>query len=126
MITADQTAARERQAHQIAIRTTVAEVAAYLQEVLGSKLTAYIAGAEDSKSVSRWVRGTAPREDSERRLRTAYQVFHLLLSEESDHTVRAWFIGMNPQLDDEAPATALAQDRAQDVLAAARAFITGG
>jgi hypothetical protein len=62
----------------------------------------------------------------ERRLREAYQVFQLVQSVESPHTVRAWFIGLNPQLDDESPAEALAEDRFREVMAAARAFVTGG
>jgi len=53
-------------------------------------------------------------------------VFQLLMSVESPHTVRAWFTGMNPQLDDLSPAEAVrgGQDRA--ALAAARAFVAGG
>ncbi len=34
----------------------------------------------------------------------AFQIFHLLQDEESPHTVQAWMIGINPQLDDVSPA----------------------
>lgn len=40
--------------------------------------------------------------------------------------MRAWFVGRNPHLDDEAPATAISQDRLEDVIAAARSFAQAG
>lgn len=67
-----------------------------------------------------------PREDHERRLRAAYQIFQELQTVEAAPTMRAWFMGMNPQLDDDSPAEALADDREREALAAARAFIAGG
>jgi hypothetical protein len=63
---------------------------------------------------------------TEAKLRGAFQVFQLLLTEESPHTVRAWFVGLNPQLDDESPATAISEGRIRDVLVAAKAFLAGG
>jgi len=40
--------------------------------------------------------------------------------------VRSWFIGMNPQLDDRAPAEVLREDDLREVLAAAQAYLAGG
>ena len=54
------------------------------------------------------------------------QVFQLLQAEESPHTVRAWFVGLNPQLDDVAPAEAIRAGQLRDVLVAARAYVSGG
>jgi hypothetical protein len=51
---------------------------------------------------------------------------HMEWCRESDHTIRAWFIGMNPQLDDESPIEAVLSGRHKEVLAAARAFLAGG
>jgi hypothetical protein len=48
------------------------------------------------------------------------------LSEESPYVARAWFIGLNPQLDDDAPADAIREDRLKEALSAARAYIAGG
>lgn len=50
----------------------------------------------------------------------------MLKGDDADPTIRAWFMGMNPQLDDVSPAEALAEDRFREVLAAARAFLAGG
>ncbi len=115
------------EAHERAVSFEIKDVARYLQEGLGQRLVAYMAGVSDPKRVGRWARGTqAPRDDAERRLRAAFQIFHLLLTKESDHVTRAWFIGMNPQLDDDSPAEAIRAGNLKEALAAARAFTEGG
>lgn len=114
-------------AHQKAVTFEIKDVARYLQEALGQKLVAYMAGVADPKRVGRWAQGTqSPREDAERRLRAAFQIFHLILTQDSTHVARAWFIGMNPQLDDDSPAEAIREGRLKEALAAARAFVAGG
>jgi len=50
----------------------------------------------------------------------------VLRGTESDHTIRAWFIGMNPQLDDVSPAEAISAGKYREVIVAARAFLAGG
>lgn len=118
---------RARQAHQKAVSFDIADIARFLQETLGQKLVAHIAGVADPKTVGHWARGEqTPRDEADTRLRAAFQVFHLLQGEESPHTVRAWFVGLNPQLDDETPVDAIRDGRAKDVLVAAKAYIAGG
>jgi len=108
------------------VKVDIAGVAAFLVENLGTTLTAYIAGV-DKKTVLRSARAQSqPRTGVEQRLRAAFQVFQLLMSVESPHTVRAWFTGMNPQLDDLSPAEALSDGQDRAALAAARAFVAGG
>jgi hypothetical protein len=115
------------EAHERAVSFEIKDVARYLQEALGQKLVAYMAAVSDPKRVGRWAQGTqAPRDEAERRLRAAFQIFHLLLAEESPHVIRAWFIGMNPQLDDDSPAEVIRDGRLKDALAAAKAFVAGG
>ena len=121
------TRTRSAQAHKRAVTFTIEDIARFLQENLGQKLVAYIAGVRDPKTVSKWIGGTqAPRPEADERLRAAFQIFHLLQNEESPHTVRAWFVGMNPQLDDESPAQALREGRQRDALVAAKAYVAGG
>ena|SRR5215218_801819 len=120
-----------REASTVAYRTTVetaiADIVAFLQEVFGQKLVAYMAGVSEPRTVARWASGESPpRAASEERLREAYYIFRLLNTEESPHTVRAWFVGLNPQLDDESPAAAIRDDRPRDVRVAAKAFLAGG
>jgi len=114
-------------AYRDSVKLSVNDIAGYLQEVLGSKLVAFIAGIKDDGAVGRWATGKrGMSRGTEERLRAAYQVFAFLQRLDSNHVVRAWFIGMNPQLDDLSPAEALQQDRTRDVMAAARAFVQGG
>lgn len=115
------------EAHRTTVESSVADIAAFLQDVLGQKLVAYLVGVQDPKTIGRWAKGTLPQDsDSESKLRGAYQVFRLLMTEESPHTVRAWFVGLNPQLDDESPAAAISEGRIKDVMVAAKAFLAGG
>lgn len=116
-----------REAHRQTTETSIEQITSFLEEVLGRKLVAALAGVADPKAVGRWAAGErSPRAAAEERLRVAYQVFRLLLTEESKHTIRAWFIGLNPQLNDESPVTAIRAGRFQEVMVAAKAFVSGG
>jgi hypothetical protein len=119
-VTADQAA------YGLATRLELPKLVRSLQDVLGQRLVAVIAGVSDAKAVGKWARGErSPHPEAERRLRHAYHVTQLLLQSESSETLRAWFIGMNPDLDDQAPVLLLA-DNPQAVLGAARNFLANG
>jgi len=114
-------------ANRQAILAPTADVVDFLQDVMGSRLVAYAAGVKDTKTVVHWARGEVePRQDSEARLRTAYEIAYLLKEFDSPRVVKAWFIGLNPQLGDTSPAEAIHDGQRKEALAAARAFITGG
>jgi hypothetical protein len=118
--------ALEQVAHGQATRLGVPTIVRSLQDILGQRLVAVIAGVSDAKAVGKWARGQrSPHPDAEERLRNAYQIAQLLLERESAETVRAWFIGMNPDLDDHAPALVLREDPVH-VLQAARSFLAHG
>lgn len=115
--------------HRQSIKAPLQEVAGKLQELLSRRLTAVVAGVKEGKTVSRWASGeiTEIRDPfTEQRLRTAYEIALLLLEHDSPQTVRAWFIGLNPQLGDVSPAEAIHDGRLQDALAAARTFVYAG
>lgn len=116
-------------AHNTAIHASASEIARYFQDLVGQKLTAYMAGVNDPKAVGKWASGQrAPRGESERRLRDAYQIAMLISIYDSDSTVRAWLVGMNPLLGDRAPAAVIAEsdDGAALALGAAKAFLANG
>jgi hypothetical protein len=118
--------ALEQAIHRQATRLGMPIIVGSLQDILGQRLVAVIAGVSDSKAVSKWARGgRTPHPDTEQRLRNAYQIVQLLLERESAETVRAWFVGMNPDLEDQAPALVLGEDPVR-VLQAARAFLAHG
>lgn len=88
-----------------AATTKPPKIAAFLQETLGQKLTAYIAGLSDPKAVGFWIRGeTEPRDSAEMRLRYAYQVVRMLVEVYDAETAKSWLLGSNTRLNDEAPA----------------------
>jgi len=105
---------------------SASEVSGRLREILGARLTAVIAGVRDTRTVNRWADGTeSPTQPIEARLRAALEVTETLLIGDSPETVRAWFLGQNPVLDDEAPALLLATQPDQ-VLLAAKVFAFHG
>jgi hypothetical protein len=125
LTTAQQSAA---EAHRKTASASTAQIAAYLEEMLGRALVAELAGVTP-KSVDRWTKADAPeqpRREAEERLRAAFQIAQLLLSEESAHVVRAWMIGLNPQLDDEAPIEAIRAGRLREAMTAAKSYVRGG
>lgn len=118
-----------RHIHHQATTTSISEIARHLQELLSRRLTAFAAGVQDGKTVTRWASGeiTEIRDaEVEKRLRTTYEISQLLLIQDSPRTVKAWFIGLNPELDDISPIEAIHEGRLKDALLAARAFSVGG
>jgi hypothetical protein len=116
------------QAHSQAIRAPIEDIASFLQELLGRRLVAYIAGVQDTKTVARWANAEVVevRTKSVKRLRTAYEIAQLLTQFDSPRIVQAWFIGLNPQLDDTSPAEAIHEGNLKEAMYAARAFVAGG
>ena len=113
-----------------ATRLGIDEVAGYLQAELGQRLTAYLSGVSDPKAVGRWAAGRAePRDAAQMRLRDAFQATRLLVEAYGAKTAKAWWVGSNTRLDDEAPAMivryASVPDELRFVVPAARAFAGG-
>jgi hypothetical protein len=118
---------RVSEAHRSATEAQPAYMAASLQDALGQKLVAFLVNVSDPKTVARWAREErSPSTENETRLRAAFYIFQLLNELESSHTVRAWFMGLNPLLGDESPASALREGRLRETMAAAKAFVFEG
>jgi hypothetical protein len=116
------------QAHVNAQKWLMPKVVEELRDILGARLVAYLGGVKETRAVTEWVKGTREpgSEAVKQRLRDAYQIAALLAEVEGKGVVQTWFMGMNPQLGDRAPARLLREggpDTATEVLAAARAFI---
>jgi hypothetical protein len=89
-------------------------------------MTAYLANVKDAKAVVRWSESDDPgiRPASEQRLRVAYEIVRMFADAgETERTTRAWFLGLNPHLDDTPPSEAIHDGRMKEALAAARAFV---
>jgi hypothetical protein len=116
------------QAHEQAVHTSTREAARIALDVLGGALAAYVLGVKDRKTVQRWAAGAivAIRPEHEATLRGVLEIIVLLSRFEGPETVRAWFLGMAPELDDIAPAHAVHDGRLPQAMNAARAFIAHG
>jgi hypothetical protein len=129
--TAAHAARPELQAHDQAARLEFPVLVKELTELLGPKLVAYIAGVKEVRAVREWGTGErTARSPIPERLRFAYQVGWLIAHHDSPAVARAWFQGLNPQLDDRSAARLLRDGDLEEVgpliLAAARAFVSGG
>lgn len=118
-------------AYEVSIRSGIADLVGQLREILGAQLVAYLGAVTETRAVRQWADGVRkPPAEVTRRLRLAYQVAGLLVERDEPRVVQAWFQGMNPQLDDVAPARMIREgnpdDVGQRVLAAARAFSSVG
>ncbi|MDP9345110.1 MAG: XRE family transcriptional regulator [Actinomycetota bacterium] len=84
---------------------SIREIAAYLQESVGQRVAASIAGLADAKQIGRYAQenGPEPHGSTERRLREGYKVVRMLVDAYDAKTARAWLFGINTRLDDRAP-----------------------
>lgn len=114
-------------AHQDSITLSFPELVSHLRDNLGVRLVAYIGGVKSARQVSTWADGAGePGEADQERLRHAFHAASLLRERYDATTVQSWFKGINPTLNDEAPAQLLREgDPAtgpRAVIAAAKAF----
>lgn len=129
-MTVEQTYTHERRAsaHRRAIASDVASLTKTLQKHLGQALLAVIVDSSP-RTIARWISGdTTPSASTERLLRDVAQIFDVITTVDTPQVARAWFMGMNPQLEDQAPAELLASNptATRSVMAAARAYVAGG
>lgn len=115
-------------AYNDSIRQTTPQIVRDLRGRLGARLVAYIANVTETRAVKAWAEGErTPAPNTDRRLRTAFQVATLIDLSEGEGVAATWFQGMNPQLGDRSPARVLHEDNSDDaltrVLGAARGFV---
>ena len=113
----------DRAAHERSVGLSVAEIAAMLQAQLGQVLLGVIVG-KNARTLARWAHATVrPPQASEKLLRDTFQVLEILCSVHLADVARAWFMGMNPEPGDAAPAEPLSEGRSRQVVAAARSSV---
>ncbi|HKG39108.1 MAG TPA: hypothetical protein VKB25_08990 [Conexibacter sp.] len=109
-------------------RINNAEIATYLRDRLGQRVTAYLLGAADPKQVAAYTRGGNISDVRARRLREGYKLVRMIETPYDVDTAKAWLFGTNARLDDQAPievlATATRTEQFTDVRRAARQFAT--
>lgn len=118
-------------AHNRVVRASFPEVAGELRAILGAKLCAYLGSVKETRAVHEWADGARePSVETQRRLRLALQVAIAIADADGPEVTRAWFQGLNPQLEDRSPARLLREGEIDEVgpavIAAERAFLVGG
>lgn len=112
-----------------ATSTPFPAVVSELQQMFGGRLVAYLAGVTEARRLKDWINGSRdPRGDVEDRLRLALHVARMIADREGPAVARAWFVGINPYLNDNSAAWLMREEDLNDVgkqiVAAARAFLS--
>jgi hypothetical protein len=99
---------------------SIPQIAGYLQDTIGQRMAAALAGLGDAKQIGRYASedGPEPRGAVERRLREGFKVVRMLTDTYDAKTARAWLFGINSRLDDQAPIEVLGQAESTESLAA--------
>ena len=105
----------------------IAVVVSFLREHLGTEITAYLSGSDDTGEVERWVLGEAPGPLPAGRLVFGYETVRPIVHRYDGLTAKSWLFGTNPWLKDEAPAYVLRHSERpeiwQEVVEAAQDFV---
>lgn len=114
-----------------AIRLAFPKLVSKLQDLLTAQLVAYIGSVSETRAVRQWAEGSRkPQGDVPRRLREAYVLALCISREEDIEAAQAWFQGLNPLLDDAAPARLLREGNLDEVgpmvIRAERHFLAEG
>lgn len=110
--------------HGRSIGNEIGDIIRTLSQAIGKKAVAAIV-QKDVRTVERWLaaKSASVGAETERILRDTFQIYRVLSDAgDSDYTIRAWFLGMNPLLNDHSPIELLIEGRARAVIAAARSF----
>lgn len=98
-------------AHKQSVRVPSDEQAAFVQNILGSRLAAAALGLKDTRTLSSWARrGPIKSPDGEHKLQILFRIT-VAIDEVFGPAVAAAFLrGSNPVLEDRAPLVVLADD----------------
>ena len=127
------TAKPELRAINEAAMTPAPQVVSRLVDLIGDRLTCYIAGVRDTRTIASWqTKGDVPYAPA-RRLQIALQTALLLSAQYEPSQIGPWFTWLSDRLDDKSPANILHDanteeefvDRGRALIAAAKAYLTG-
>lgn len=108
---ADQAAEALERAHKRSVTAPSAEQAAYVRDVLGSRLAAAALGLKDTRTLSSWASGGPIRGlDSDHRLQVLFRVVTAVSELFTPAVAAAFLRGSNPVLDGKSPLVVLANE----------------
>jgi hypothetical protein len=89
-------------------RSSMADLAQGLQDILTQRLTAYIIGLSDGRDIGRYARKERkPHPGTDIKLRELFNLVSMMKKKEDPETIQIWFQGRNPELNDLSPAKVL-------------------
>jgi hypothetical protein len=115
----------EQLAYKESARMGVPQLASWLLETVGQRITALGVGLRDARPVREWQEGGKIRDENDERLRLLYRVARTITLVYDEQTARAFLRSSSPYLDDHAPVLAIAEGDERAVLEALRAFLEG-
>src|SRR5680860_792287 len=91
-------------AHKLSVRVPPDDRAAFVQEILGSRVAAAALGLKDTRTLSSWARGGSIRNvDGEHRLQVLFRIVSAIDDAFTPAVAAAFLRGSNPALGDHAP-----------------------
>jgi hypothetical protein len=98
-------------AHKRSVRVPADEQAAFVQDILGSRLAAAALGLKDTRTLSSWARGGPIRgANGEHRLQVLFRIVAAVDEAFSPAVAAAFLRSSNPALGDQAPLVVLADE----------------
>lgn len=110
-------------------RSSMADLAQELQDILTQRLTAYMVGLSDGRDIGRYARKERkPHQGTDAKLRELYNLVSMMKHKEDAETIQVWFQGRNPDLKDVSPARLLHEnfENYPQVKQALEKFLTTG
>ena len=115
----------EQRAYKESAVMEVPDVAGWLLNTVGQRITAVGVGLSDARPVRGWIEGKTIRDENEERLRLLYRVARTIALVYGDRTARSFLRSSSPYLNDTAPVVAIANGDERSALEALRAFLEG-
>lgn len=109
--------------HSEATRMDIHELVARLNESVGTTVVQAMTGTKDRNRPREWARAVDPRPEIEQRLRLGYRAWRTVEASDGPSVALAWLVGANPRLGEGTPVTAIREQRADEVMAAASSFV---
>ncbi len=126
------TAKPEVRATHEAATTPPPQVVARVVDLIGDRLTCYIAGVRDVRTIASWQAKRDVPHIPARRLQIAFQTALMLRAQYQPDQIAPWFTWLSDRLDDKSPASVLhaanteeeLDDCARALIAAAKTTLT--
>lgn len=109
--------------HRDTTRMDIHVLVKTLNENVGTAVVQAMTGTKNRNAPREWAKAVSPRPEAEARLRLGYRAWRTIESSDGADVALAWLVGANPRLGERTPVTAIREQRAEEVMAAAQSFV---